>query len=38
MGDEIAINHKYDENQRSLDCMVYEFFDKKIGSGTTSKK
>ena len=34
---EIAIIFKYDGYQRELASMVYRFFDKKIGLGTTSK-
>ena len=30
---EIARNHGYYGNQRALGSMVYEFFDKKTGSG-----
>ena len=35
---EIAIDPKLDEYQRGLTSMMYKFFDKKIGSGKTSKK
>ena len=34
----IAKNIKYDGYQKRLASMVYKFFDKKTGSGTTSKK
>ena len=32
---EIAINPKYEWNQRGLANMVYKFFDKQTGSGTS---
>ena len=35
---EIATNPKYDRYRRGLASMVYKFFDKKIGSGTTNKR
>ena len=34
---EIALNPRYDRYQRGLASMMYKIFDKKIGSGTTSK-
>ena len=34
---EIARNHNYDGYQRGLASMVYNFFDKKTGSGATVK-
>ena len=34
----ITINFKYDWYQKELASMVQEFFDKKTGSGTTSKR
>ena len=33
-----AINSKYFGYQRRFLSMLYKFFDKKIGSGTTSKR
>ena len=35
---EIAINPKYNGCERRWVSMVYQFFDKKIGSGATSKR
>ena len=35
---EIAINPKYNGCERRWLSMVYQFFDKKIGSGATSKR
>ena len=34
---EIALNPEYDEYQRVFSSMMYNSFDRKIGSGTTSK-
>ena len=33
----IAKNRKYDGYQRSLDSMVYKFFDKKSSAASTNK-
>ena len=35
---EIARNHKYDGDQRTLASMVYKFFDKRTGSRTSVNK
>ena len=35
---EIAINPKYDGYQRGLANMLYRFFDKKTGSGTSANE
>ena len=34
---EISLNPQYDGYQRELASMIYIFFDKKTGSGTTDK-
>ena len=35
---EIARNRNYDENERALASIVYKFFDKKSGSGTSANE
>ena len=35
---ELAINPNYDAQHRGLEILVYNFFDKKTGSVTTSKE